>query len=80
MANKTIQLDCDPFSPRPDTFIGDVIKGTGLEKRETISRLFGNWTWDYSDVSDETWKKIKPTLERRIRKLFEEGFIRYGSW
>ena len=77
---KTIQLDCSPGLPRPGSFINYVIKGTGLEERETVSRTFGNWTWDYNDVPDETWKEIKATLKRRIEYLCEEGIIRYGSW
>lgn len=79
-ADQTIDLDCAPGSPRPGDLIGDVIAGTGLPLRDTVSRLFGNWTWDYSDVSPAVWEEAKPLLKERITKLFESGAIRYGSW
>jgi hypothetical protein len=77
---QTIELDCPPGYPRPGDLIAGVIGGTGLESRETISRLFGNWVWDYHDVPPEKWEEIKPTLGERITKLYNNGIIRYGSW
>lgn len=77
---QTIELDCPPGNPRPGDLIKGVIEGTGLELRESIGRCFGNWTWDYNDVPQEQWEKAKETLRKRITKLYEQGFIRYGSW
>jgi hypothetical protein len=80
MAEQTIELDCAPGAPRPGDLIGSVIEGTGLEPRDTVGRFFGNWTWDYSDVPADTWKKIQPILKERITALYHRGAIRYGSW
>ena len=77
---KTIELDCAPGGMRPEHLIKGVIKGTGLEVKEPSNKLFGNWTWDYSEVDDETWRLINPLLRERISKLHEDGIIRYGSW
>ena len=77
---QTIELDCKPLAPRPDAYIGGVIEGTGLPKRDTVGRFFGNWTWDYNDIPEEEWKAIKPILEKRITALYHRGRIRYGSW
>ena len=77
---QSIELDCAPGTPRPDTYIGGVIAGTGLEVREPASTFFGNWEWNYSDVDADTWEKIRPTLETRVKELYYEGCIRYGSW
>jgi len=77
---KTIELDCPPGHPRPGDLIDGVIEGTGLPKKETVSRFFGNWTWDYSEIPDEEWKRIRPILKERITRLYELGVIRYGSW
>lgn len=77
---QTIMLDCPPGNPRPGDLIDSVIKGTGLPKRDTVSRLFGNWTWDYSDIPQEKWEKAQATLKERITKLYISGAIRYGSW
>ena len=77
---QTIELDCAPFNPRPNTLIAGVIKDTGLELKKDCSRVFGNWTWDYSDVPAEEWKKVKPTLKKRITLLYHSRQIRYGSW
>ena len=77
---KSIELDCAPGEPRPGDLIAGVIKGTGLMEKETESRLFGNWRWDYSEVSDDEWEKIRPVLKERIKRLYDNGIIRYGSW
>ena len=80
MNTQTIELDCAPGSTRPDAFIGEVIKGTGLPKKEECNTFFGNWTWDYSEIESKVWKKIQPTLKERIVELYNTGCIRYGSW
>lgn len=77
---KTIELDCPPGFPRPTDLIEGVLEGTGLEVKETVSRFFGNFKWDYSEVSDEEWKRIQSIIAPRIKKLNESGVIRYGSW
>lgn len=78
----TIELDCPPGGTRPGHLIGDVISGTGLPTRDPVSKVFGEWTWDYSDVPDVAvlWPKIQDTLEERISALYNKGAIRYGSW
>jgi hypothetical protein len=80
MPLQTIELDCPPGNPRPSDLIGHVIAGTGLDRRDTVSTCFGNFTWDYSDVDPEDWKRIQPTLKERITTLYNNGLIRYGSW
>lgn len=77
---QTIELDCAPGGLRPGDLINGVIEGTGLESREPVGKLFGNWTWDYSDVPAETWKQVQPVLKQRITALYNAGDIRYGSW
>lgn len=77
---KTIELDCPPGYPRPGDLIANVIKGTGLLLKDDCGRFFGNWTWNYSEVSDEDWEKAKPILKKRISALYDAGVIRYGSW
>ena len=78
--HQTIELDCPPGFPRPGDLIEGVIKDTGLELRESRSRFFGNWTWDYNDVPEDVWKRAQPVVKERITKLYERGAIRYGSW
>lgn len=78
---KSIELDCPPGDPRPGDLIEDVIKGLDLPwPKETVSRVFGNWRWEWPEVSNERWQEIRPTLALRITALFENGIIRYGSW
>jgi hypothetical protein len=77
---QTIELGCPPGNPRPDDLIESVIEGTGLEVREPVVKFFGDFVWDYNDVDPEEWKKIQPTLEERITKLYNTGVIRYGGW
>ena len=80
MGNQTIELDCWPGFPRPGDLIAGVIEGTGLPTREDCGRCFGEWTWDYNDIPEETWKKAQPILKERISALYDKGQIRYGAW
>lgn len=77
---QSIELDCAPGMTRPGDLIKGVIKDTGLEEKETVGRLFGNWTWSYQDVPEDEWKAIQPVLKERITALYHSGRIRYGSW
>jgi len=77
---QTIELDCPPGHPRPGDLYPGVIEGTGLPPRETVSRFFGNWTWDYNDLPRSEWERVQPILKQRITALYERGVIRYGSW
>jgi hypothetical protein len=77
---QTIELDCAPGGTRPGHLIGGVIEGLDLEPREPVSKVFGQWTWDYSDVPPERWDAIRPTLRDRITALYEAGSIRFGGW
>ena len=78
--NQIINLDCPPGHPRPGDLIGWVIEGTGLPEKNPASTFFGNWRWEYHEVKPEIWLKAKPILEKRIKALYHEGIIRYGSW
>lgn len=77
---QTIELDCAPGSPRPGDLLPGVLKDTGLEPREPVAKLFGNWLWDYGDVPADKWNAVRPLLKERIEKLYHAGSIRYGSW
>ena len=77
---KTIDLDCPPGSPRPGDLIVEVIIGTGLVKKKPSSTFFGNWTWDYSDISPSEWEKAKPVIKERLTVLYNTGVVRYASW
>ena len=80
MWTQTIELDCPPGDPRPGDLIEKAIKDTGLELRQDVSRFFGNWIWDYSDIPSEQWERIRLILKRNITGLYRRGLIRYGSW
>ena len=80
--DKTIVLDCAPGYPRPGDLIEDVMADSGVkyDGRAPISKLFGSWQWDFSDVPDAEWLKAKPVFKARIEALYHAGTIRYGSW
>ena len=80
MTEQTIELDCEPGALRPGDLLPGVIKGTGLPIREPVSKFFGNWVWDYSDIPVKKWTKAQPVVKERITALFGDGMIRYGSW
>lgn len=73
-----IEIDCEPFAPRPDVYFKHIWEE--ILKREdpipnTVSRLFGNWTWDIAFTEDEQAK-----VGEYIKALYRAGKIRYGSW
>lgn len=78
--NQTIELDCAPGGTRPGDLIAGVIEGTGLELKEPVGKFFGNWTWDYRDVPEDEWKRIREITKPRVQALYNSGCIRYGSW
>jgi hypothetical protein len=80
MAEQSIEIDCAPMTSRPDTYIEGVIEGTGLTSREPISKQFGNYKWDFSEVPEPKWLEVKPIIAERITALYNSGRIRYGSW
>ena len=79
---QTIELDCPPLTPRPDTYIEGVIEGTGLKAGDPIVTpfSFGNWTWEFDVPRDKWEKEIQPIIKPRIEALYHSGAIRYGSW
>lgn len=74
-----IELDCAPGTPRPDSYIGGVVKGLGLDLKDPVSKLFGSWSWEFLDT-DAHWEEITPILKERIEALYHRGCIRYGGW
>ncbi len=78
--SSSIELDCAPMTPRPDTYLPGVLKGTGLKLGKTASRFFGNWEWIIPDDQEELYQKNVEVIAERITKLYNDGAIRYGSW
>jgi hypothetical protein len=79
---KTIEIDCAPGNPRPDSYIKGVMENSGVEfdGREPIGKLFGQWTWDFSDISDDIWQKAQEVFAKRLTELYNFGAVRYASW
>lgn len=82
----SIVLGCAPGLPRPGDFIGAVVDGTILAGTDaanpdnTVSRSFGDWTWEF-DVPLDVWERdIEPVIKRRIVALYKNGSIRCGAW
>jgi hypothetical protein len=80
---QSIELDCAPFTPRPDEYIEAVLAGTGFKVKDfdTGAPIFGCQTWTLRDESREKeFIDKKPVFQRRITDLYHTGAIRYGSW
>lgn len=78
----TIELDCWPGTPRPDTLLPGVLENTGveIEPTDTASRFFGNYMWVVPEDQVEAFLAHRDTIARRIKSLHHNGAIRYGSW
>ncbi|QKF94220.1 hypothetical protein QKU48_gp0762 [Fadolivirus algeromassiliense] len=77
-----IELDCPPGSTRPDTCLSIVLSGLELTEDDFVitSKFFGEWTFELKQEKNETYLKLKKEISERIKKLHDQGFIRYGSW
>lgn len=83
MSTLYITLDCPPGPCRPDTYIGGVLKDTGLveDDFDTGPPFFGAQIWRLKDASKaEMFIMAKPVFKKRISALYHAGRIRYGDW
>jgi hypothetical protein len=82
--NFSIELDCAPGNTRPKHLIGGVLRGTGLNEEDfdTGDPFFGHQIWVLKESAnkDALFTKAKPKFKKRIEKLYENHFIRYGTW
>lgn len=83
--NFSIELDCPPGGIRPADLIEGVLKDTGLlvEDFDTGVPFFGHQTWTLKESvgKDELFKMHKySTIKPRVVALYNDGFIRFGSW
>ena len=67
---------------RPNVLLQNVLHDVqhDIPLREPITASFGCWTFDYTDIDTEVWKRHIVVIEDRIRVLFADGRIRYGAW
>lgn len=78
-SKQEIHLECPPGDQRPGDLMQELLRGTGIPLRDSESRLFGHWEWDYNDISSEVWEAAVPTIMRRMARLHKDGIIRAGQ-
>lgn len=67
-----IGIDCEPCTPRPNTYLKDALKVFNMEtpenvKKEPVSKLFGAWTWEFKCL-----KSVYEEHERELKDYFED--------
>jgi hypothetical protein len=77
---QVIRLDCAPGMPRPNELLPLALQKTGLPVVEASSKLFGDFSFDYSHIEAAVWCQALPKLEANIKLLFAKQMIRFGSW
>lgn len=78
--DQTIEIECPPGPPRPGDLIKKIVEGSGLPLRKEVSRSFGLWTWDYSDLTPEEWAKAEKIIAPKLKELYAKGIARYISF
>ena len=75
-------IDCDPHSPRPDTYLKRLFEGTSLteDSLELAGKTFGEWTWKIKPGSEKEYERRRNLISIRIKELHARGLIRYGAW
>ena len=78
----TIELNCPPFSSRPDTYLLYVLEGTSLtvDDFNLVLKSFGNWTYKCHKDKDELYIQNSSRIAQKIISLYHSGKIRYGKW
>ena len=84
MEEQTIELDCAPGKPRPGDLFPGVLKNTCLQPEDfkCVSKWFGNWTWLLTNEGkSDIFEAVRYTvIKDRVTALYNDGWIRYGSW
>ena len=75
-------IDCDPMSPRPNTYLKGLFEGTHLseESLELLGQSFGEWTWAVKPEAATEYERRRNLIAERMKQLYTRGLIRYGSW
>lgn len=78
----SIEIDCAPCTPRPDTILPYALKDTELtvDDFKKVSTFFGNWTYVPFESKDEVYAKFQPTIRKNLNEAYDQGKCRYCSW
>jgi hypothetical protein len=78
----SIEIDCAPMRPRPDTYLPMILEGTGLavDDFDIVSKVFGCWTYQVHPDKETLYQGHVDVIRHRIESLYHSGSIRYGSW
>lgn len=72
-----VGIDCAPFGPRPDAYVGKVLAGTGLNvPDQSPAKLFGAWVWKVAAPDLEVARAAKTVMLERLARLYEDDLIR----
>lgn len=77
---KIIVIDCAPFTARPDTYMSKICIEADIPMVEAGLKFFGVWCFDYSNLNDEDWLKLRGVAKNRLSDYYAKGLIRYGNW
>jgi len=77
---QVIVIDCAPFTSRPDEVLPMALRNTVLTPRESTSRSFGEWIFEYNDIAPDVWKTTREIVGRNLEEMYNVGVIRYAEW
>lgn len=81
METISIDIDCAPATPRPDTYIGKVGEILGItEIPNPVNKFFGNWTWEFEGFTKEQYDELAPRLKEYLFNLYDDGKVRYAAY
>lgn len=79
---RRLVIDCDPMSPRPDSYLKPIFEGTALseESLELVGKSFGEWTWYIKPEAVREYERRRNLIATRLKELYARGLIRYATW
>ncbi len=77
-----IEIDCAPFTPRPNEILREVLSGTAMtiDDFDIVAKFFGEWTFRVHEDKKNLYTSIKDLVGTRLTQAYHCGRIRYAMW
>ena len=78
----SIEIDCPPFTPRPDTHFSNLCKECSIDAVwfNNPTKSFGNWEWTVKQEYEKNYQEKQSAVKNYLTSLYRSGSIRYASW
>jgi len=78
----SIEIDCAPGLPRPDTHFNNMCEICELDISwfKSPTKFFGNWEWKVNPEYNSQYIKKQKEIQTYLTDLYIYSNVRYASW